>query len=186
MIALAWPLPGLRVETFMWLLPVVFMLHEFEEIIMLPPWIVKNQPRLNARFPRLAKRVLPHYARLSPSSFSLAVAEEYLLLSALTLIAVEHSLYAFWAGILLGFLLHLIVHIVQFIIYRGYVPAIITSVIGCLYGVLALHALNAGDLLAWRAVLFWTLLFSVVIALNLLCVHALALRFERWLKAKFS
>jgi hypothetical protein len=49
------------------------------------------------RFPSLATRVLPHLERLSTSSLALAVAEEFLLLSAVTYFAVEYRLYAGWA-----------------------------------------------------------------------------------------
>lgn len=36
---------------YLYLLPIVFMIHEFEEIIMLPTWLDKNKAMLYMRFP---------------------------------------------------------------------------------------------------------------------------------------
>ena len=33
-----------------YLLPILFMLHEFEEMVMLPAWIEKNEKELYRRF----------------------------------------------------------------------------------------------------------------------------------------
>jgi hypothetical protein len=101
-------------QSVMWLLPVVFMLHDFEEIIVLRPWLEREAGYLQQHFPRLATRVLPHFSQLSTSAFALAVAEEFVLLSAVTLFTVEREHYALWAGLVLAFGLHLVFHIVQF------------------------------------------------------------------------
>ena len=68
------------------LLPIVFMLHDFEEIIMFRPWLSRNRDELKTRFPRfeafLTKRGFFDY---STSAFALAVCHEFVLLSALRL-----------------------------------------------------------------------------------------------------
>jgi hypothetical protein len=33
----------------MWLLPIVFMIHEFEQIIMMKPWAAKNANEIQRR-----------------------------------------------------------------------------------------------------------------------------------------
>jgi hypothetical protein len=33
---------ALKLDTLPWLLPIVFMIHDFEESIMMPPWMVKK------------------------------------------------------------------------------------------------------------------------------------------------
>ncbi|MBI2332821.1 MAG: HXXEE domain-containing protein [Chloroflexi bacterium] len=73
----------MTLDTLLWLLPAVFMFHDFEEIIMVRPWLQKNTPLLRERFPKLAERVLPQLESLSTSAFALAVAEEFILLTAL-------------------------------------------------------------------------------------------------------
>jgi len=139
----------MKIETLMWLLPIAFMIHDFEEIIMMKPWAAKNSVEIQRRFPSLASRVLPHLERLSTSSFALAVAEEFILLSTVTYFAVEYELYAVWAGVLLAFFIHLLVHIMQFFLYWKYIPVIITSVIISLYCVFALYFLNLYNYVSW-------------------------------------
>ena len=43
-----------KIETLMWLLPIVFMLHDFEEIIMFKPWMNANCAALEKRLPTWA------------------------------------------------------------------------------------------------------------------------------------
>ena len=40
-----------------YLLPILFMLHEFEEMVMLPAWIEKNEKELSRRFPALRSKL---------------------------------------------------------------------------------------------------------------------------------
>ena len=42
---------------YLYLLPIVFMIHEFEEIIMLPTWLDKNKAMLYMRFPFMKDKV---------------------------------------------------------------------------------------------------------------------------------
>lgn len=175
----------MKIETVMWLLPIVFMIHDFEEIIMMKPWAAKNSTEIQRRFPALASHLLPHLERLSTSSFALAVAEEFLLLSVLTYFAVEYELYAIWAGMLLAFFIHLLVHIMQFVLYGKYVPVIVTSLIASVYCIFALYFLNLNDYLVWPAVAMWTIISAAILIVNLVFIHSLAARFEKWLNEHF-
>ena len=133
----------MKTDTILWLLPIIFMLHDFEEIIMTKPWLTRNAGRLRQKYPRIAARLLPHFSGLSTSAFALAVAEEFVLLSVLTLFAAEYKLYALWAGVTIGFFLHLLAHAVQFLALRCYVPVILTSLPAGMYSLAALFTLNA-------------------------------------------
>lgn len=172
---------SLKTETVMWLLPIVFMFHDLEEIIMAKPWLAGNADALRRRFPRLASRLLPHFEHLSTSAFALAVAEEFVILTGITLLAVEFRLYALWGGVLVAFFIHLVVHVAQFGVYRGYVPAAITSVPAGVYCVAALYALSARGHWAWPEVARWAAVGAVALVVNLAFAHSLASRFQRWL-----
>jgi hypothetical protein len=117
-------------------------------------------------------------------SFAFAVAEIFLLLSAVTYVTVEWNLYSVWAGIMLAFFLHLIVHIVQYAAYRRYTPAILTSVLGSVYCLNALYAMSAWSDLLWSQVVFWTLLMVLAGVSNLLVVIRLAMHFEKYLEGE--
>jgi hypothetical protein len=152
-----------KIETLMWLLPIVFMFHDFEEIIMFKPWLTVNLPNLEKRFPKWASQAMAGQSKMSTSAFTLAVAEEFIVLSALTLLAVELELYPVWAGIMLGFFIHLLVHIGQFLVYRKYVPVILTSLPSGLYCLIALHDLNVYHPLDWGLVALWSFISLIII-----------------------
>jgi len=181
-----WRTPAMKTETIMWLFPIIFMIHDFEEIIMFKPWAVKNAPYLRQRFPRLAARMLSHFEGLSTSAFALAVMVMFLIVSGVTLIAMEFDLYALWAGMLIGYFVHLVVHISQFLIVRRYVPVIITSIVTAPYCVWALLTVNARHELPAGPTLLWSAAALVLIAGALFFVHGLAARFERWLKVSYQ
>jgi hypothetical protein len=175
----------LKAGTLMWLLPIAFMFHDFEEIIMFKPWLDANRTNLERRFPKWAAQALTSHSKLSASAFALAVAEEFIILSMLTLLAVELELYPFWAGMLPGFFIHLLVHIGQFAAYGRYVPVILTSLPSGIYCVIALHDLNIMRPLEWQLVVIWTVISFVIIGLNLVLALKLAVKFENWLKKNF-
>lgn len=55
-------LPGLL----LWSLPAMFLLHDAEEVLFLPPWLRRNRELLARRFPQLARRMLLHFDGISP------------------------------------------------------------------------------------------------------------------------
>ncbi len=175
----------MKTETIMWLFPIIFMIHDFEEVIMFKPWVTKNAGFMKKRFPRLAARMLPHMEGLSTSSFALAVAGMFLIVSAVTLISVELDLYSLWAGAVIGYFIHLVIHVTQFLVVRRYVPVVVTSLVTAPYCVWALSSSTGGTRCRrsrrscgpWRR--------FVIIVGAVYGMHALAARFERWLKAAF-
>ena len=95
-----------------WLLPIVFMIHDFEEIIFFKSWVMKNKEYLSRKFPKLSKRFLVQLENLSVPAFSLAVAEEFVILSIVTVLSVLYDSYLLWLGIFMGFFIHLLVHFI--------------------------------------------------------------------------
>ncbi len=173
-------------EMLMGLLPVVFMLHEFEEIIMLKPWLAKNGAALERRFPAVAARVLPVYGSLSTSAFTVAVLEEFLILTVLTYAAIAFGLHDLWAGLLVAFLFHLLVHVGQTILWRGYCPFIITSLLVLPYCLYALFALARSGAISPGPTAVWSVAATVLVYLNLWLALRLARRFEAWTGHAFA
>jgi len=174
-----------KIETLMWLLPIVFMFHDFEEIIIFKPWMNANRAALEKQLPSWAARILAEHGAMSTSAYALAVAEEFIILSALTLLAVELELYPLWAGIMLGFFIHLLIHVGQFLVYRRYVPVILTSLPSGLYCLIALHDLNFYRPLDWKLVALWTFASLIIIGANLALALKLAGKFDAWLGRNF-
>ena len=116
---------------YIWLLPVIFMFHDMEEIIGLADWIRKNYSRIVERFPA-AERILSKYKEITTAGMAVAVYEELLVLlfiCILTDLTDIPLILGIWFGGLLGFTLHLFIHIAQAILIRSYIPALITSIL---------------------------------------------------------
>jgi hypothetical protein len=168
----------MKIETILYLLPLVFMLHDFEEILMMKTWLAHNAAELQRRFPRLAEKMLPHFSSLSTSAFALAVAEEFVLISIFSVAAVEFQWYAWWAGLLLAFFLHLLVHMGQFLVWGKYIPTVVTSLPAGLYCIWALQAVMARTGLDWKQIVPSFGVMTGMMLANLWAVHRLAVWFE--------
>jgi hypothetical protein len=162
------------------LFPVVFMFHDFEEIIFFKTWLTKNKDLLKSRFPRLSDRVLPHLQKLSTAGFSVAVAEEFILLSIITYTSIWWQNYFLWFAIFMAFSIHLIGHVIQWIIFRKYVPSIVTSLISLPYCVYTIYSFLSASTMSVLQVVAWTMIGLVIMLLNLILAHKLAIRFEKW------
>lgn len=108
----------------LWLFPIIFMIHEMEEIIGFRIWLDKNVDILN-KYPLFSKLK----ENFSYEGFSVAVLEQYLLCILITALSIycENSL--IWIGFFIAFIIHLAIHILQSIVIRKYIPALITSII---------------------------------------------------------
>ncbi len=175
----------MKIDTLIWLQLVVFMIHDFEEIIFFHPFLTKNKDYITKRFPKPAKKLLSHFEGLSTSSYAFVVAEEFIILSIVTILASELNLFSFFAGILMANLLHLIIHIIQFIVFRRYVPVIVTSVLTSTYFLYALYFLGSENLVKWSNAAGWAVFAFAVIAVNMAAAQKLAVHFEHFLKKYF-
>ena len=114
----------------MMLLPFVFMVHEYEEIIMFRRWIDRNREELKKRYPKIesffTQRGTFDY---STSTFAVGTAHEFILISVVSFCSVWTGEYQWWFAALTGYSVHLLIHIAQWIVYQKYVPVIITSLL---------------------------------------------------------
>ena len=100
-------------QNIFWLFPIIFMLHEMEEIIGFRIWLDKNRD-IVSKYNKLS--IL--YQNFSNEGFSIAVLEEYLLCIIITCISIFFKTYIVLIGAFIAFSLHLLVHILQSIIIK--------------------------------------------------------------------
>lgn len=165
-----------------WLFPIIFILHEFEEIIFMKYWLNKNKTFLSKKFPKISERFLSRFENLSTPAFTVAVAEEFMLLTIITIISVVLDTYLLWLGIFMGFFVHLLVHLVQWIIIRKYIPAIYTTIISLIYCVFSLTYLIEDNIFQIKEILLWSIIGFAIVAINLIFAHKLAFWFDKKLK----
>ena len=111
-------------QNIFWLFPIIFMLHEMEEIIGFRIWLDKNRD-IVSKYNKLS--IL--YQNFSNEGFSIAVLEEYLLCIIITCISIFFKTYIVLIGAFIAFSLHLLVHILQSIIIKRYISSLASSII---------------------------------------------------------
>lgn len=113
-----------------WLFPVIFIIHDFEEIIMAEVWGKRYRKEINAVWPKRQPFGLNDIRFYQTPAFSIGVEVEFLLFSLISLLSVIFRSYFFWYSAFLGITLHFaFVHVLICIPFKHYVPGVITSVI---------------------------------------------------------
>lgn len=115
-------------KEYIWLFPIIFIFHDMEEIIGAKVWLNKNSALINHKYPRLCKMSKD----FSTEGFAFAVFEELIVCIILCIATslINNSLvWGIWLGAFIACTVHFVVHIIQAIIFRKYIPAVITSII---------------------------------------------------------
>lgn len=157
------------------LFPIVFMIHEFEEMIMVEKWMCKNRDELSVRFPVMAKR-LEWLTRIDTRSFTVIVAEEFLIASGLTVTSILTGSIIFWYCTFAAFGIHLLMHLLQFFIWKKYIPAIATTTLCLPYCVWAFQ--ESAQSLVLSQLSLYAAIGTTIAGINLLCMHRLMLKYR--------
>ncbi|OMI30298.1 hypothetical protein BTA31_01685 [Bacillus haynesii] len=104
-----------------WMLPILFILHDFEEMVMVEAWGKRYRSKLN----QLKKAPFGH---AKTASFVCAVLEEFILAVGVTVLSIYFNQYIIWFGFFFAFTVHFLVHIVLWFTFKHYVPGILTSI----------------------------------------------------------
>lgn len=113
-----------------WMLPIIFMLHDFEEIIMAEVWGKRYRKAINTVWPKMQPFGLNYVHTFHTPTLSIQVGVLFSLFSLVSLFSVFLQNYFLWYGAVLGVTLHLIfIHILICIWFKHYVPGVITSII---------------------------------------------------------
>ena len=163
------------------LLPVVFMVHEYEEIVMFKSWLGNNRNELKRRFPRF-ERVLARRGHFdySTATFAIGTAHEFVLISVISLSAVWLRAFQWWFAAFAGYSIHLIVHLAQWTIYRKYIPVIITTFLTLPYCVYAFVELEKTSILSPLQMFLWSVVGIILTVLSLLSVFFVMSKFQQW------
>lgn len=115
-------------SSYIWLFPLIFIFHDMEEIIGFGIFLKRNKTFLQKKYPW----AIAPYKDFSTEGLSLAVFEELVLCIVFCFIIsiTSNEIISYlWLGGFIGCTLHFVIHIVQSIIIRKYIPALITSII---------------------------------------------------------
>jgi hypothetical protein len=156
----------------------LFMLHEFDEIILIRPWIQKQQ-----HDPRYRKELFiagkAHYP--STEAIAVMIAEEYLLASIGLLIAITWHIPELALAFGICHTLHLLGHIAEVLRYRRAVPGGITAVLTFPLLLWLFATYLKQQTLSWPLLLTLTLLLLTAILLNLAYLRRRAGDIDAWI-----
>ena len=158
------------------LFPIVFILHDFEELILFEPWLKKNAnviiDRIENKVPAFLEGQLKTVLKKSTTQFALPISLIFILTCISSLLAAEYGRYSFFllAGSL--FFLHGFMHIGQAIFLRRYIPAVITSVLIIIpYGVALFWGLVVSGIIGIPSLLIIFLIAAVIAIPFILLMH---------------
>lgn len=161
-----------------WLFPILFMMHDFEEIIFLRSWFFHYREYMTRRFPKITMRLASHL-ELSPQAFSLGVAEEFLIISGVTVFSFAFHNYLVWFGLFFAFTLHLLLHLIQCILLRKYIPSVVTAAAVLPYCVYTYA--KTFEIAVQPPMIISAVLSTVLMSLNLIFIHHMMKLFDKWL-----
>lgn len=166
----------MSIPTLLWLFPIAFMLHDFEEVILFEPWLKRNaadiKAKLEGRLPAFASKRVESMMTKTTSEFALSVCLIFVLVSLSAFIAVEFQSYVFFLAASTAFFLHGFLHIGQVIVMRRYIPALATSLLIVLpYGVLLFPRLLAEGIVTLPELLLYGLVGVVAIVPIIFVMH---------------
>lgn len=157
----------------------LFMIHEFDEIVLIKPWIESQKDNLAYQQEMFIKgrKVYP-----STESTALLIGEEFLLASIISLVASYFNSPELSIALLTGHLLHLLGHIGEWLRYRRFVPGAFTALVTFPILLIWLVYFVLATPLKWLLLLVLIPLVFILILANLYWLHSKSHAVENWLK----
>lgn len=144
--------------TAIWLLPIMFMFHDLEEIVTVEGWLLRNRSDLARLLPARIYKSMESQFSMDTMSFAIAVSFMLLGVAFATVWAgaaldLGGSMLSF-AAALAVFFLHAFMHIGQALVLRRYTPGVVTSILLVIpYSAYAYYRLLSEGLFTWKLVL---------------------------------
>ena len=164
-----------------WLFPIIFMIHDFEEIVMINAWQEKNKQYIK----NMKDKYIPFKFKGSTASISFGVAIEFVIISVLTIISYLLNSYVVWFGLFVAFVLHLLFHVLMCINFKKYVPGVVTSIIFFPLCCFMVYSTNISLHYNISTVLFSILIGTLIMMGIIYILHKSMKKFESWL-GKYS
>ena len=162
------------------LFPIIFMIHEFEEIIFIKHWLIKNREYLYKKFPKIGPKFYMQYSEFTTAGLALAIFEEFIIFCILTYLSIIFQNTYIWLAIFMGFFIHLIPHILPGLFLKKLIPGIVTSILIIPYFAYGLIEYINKEIYTIEWLIICSILGIIGMLLNLKIMHYLGKKFSRW------
>lgn len=143
----------MEMNFWIWMFLVVFMIHNFEEIFTIEYWYKKIYPRLQERLPNLVRQQLESIKTMTAGQFTMAVFVLFIPVTVLLIISVTTEQYFLFLGVNLFFALNILIHPLQALFLKRYVPGLWTAVFVILpYNLMLFPILERADVWDTRSI----------------------------------
>ena len=103
-----------------WMLPLLFILHDFEEMIVMPLWKIRHHQKL-------ATFKIPFFGSVTQwSAFAVGVLEEFIILLFISGFCQLTHNSLLYLSFVVAYTSHFIIHYIMCLQFRGYVPGVVT------------------------------------------------------------
>ena len=157
---------------------VLFMIHEFEEIIFIKKFIEKNKVVKDMKN-ELFVKIKESYP--STETTSLMIAEEFIILSTLLFIASEFRMYEIVLSLFIVYIVHLVPHIYDALRYRKFSPGSRTSFIIFPLGILIIWNVILNKEINLVIFILCVIIIGFLMILNLIFLHKISKKIDKYL-----
>lgn len=149
-------------NSFFLLFPSIFMLHEFEEMLLFPYFMGRNQ--------QLQRRFLA--GAFTPSRFNAVVCQEFILLLSVLGLSLYFESFDIYITVIIAYIYHVIGHIFQSIFLRQYIPGVLSGVITAGYCACRIYDTVSANywLLAYSFITLLLILVNIAVSFKILQV----------------
>ena len=158
---------------------VLFMIHEFEEIIFIKKFIKKNKVVKDMKNELFVKKKESYP---STETTSLMIAEEFIILSTLLFIASEISMYEMVLSLFIVYIAHLVPHMYDALRYRKFSPGSRTSFIIFPLGILIIWNVILNKEINLVILISCVIIIGFLMILNLLFLHKISKKIDKYLR----
>ena len=158
---------------------VLFMIHEFEEIIFIKKFIKKNKVVKDMKNELFVKKKESYP---STETTSLMIAEEFIILSTLLSIASEFRMYEIVLSLFIVYIAHLVPHIYDALRYRKFSPGSRTSFIIFPLGILIIWNVILNKEINFVIFILCVIIIGFLMILNLIFLHKISKKIDKYLQ----
>ena len=158
---------------------VLFMIHEFEEIIFIKKFIEKNKVVKDMKNELFVKKKESYP---STETTSLMIAEEFIILSTLLFIASEFRMYEIVLSLFIVYIAHLVPHIYDALRYRKFSPGSRTSFIIFPLGILIIWNVILNKEINLVVFILCVIIIGFLMILNLIFLHKISKKIDKYLR----
>lgn len=171
----------MHISHYIWIFPIIFIFHNMEEIVFAKIWLKRNREWLAQEHPVIVKMTTD----FSTEGLAFATWEELSLCIVLCWSVYyfdSTALWGIWLGAFIACALHFVMHILQCLYFRRYIPMVITSVIALPPSIFVIWEVMHVFQNNMRGMYLYIVLGMVVVVLNVIWARKLIGIFTRFFK----